>query len=178
MVETFQSKRGTLVRDPPVFVSKIAIGSDGVTKSVSLFLDPMRDFKPEEILDLLDEVRQDIQICVRQATSTDDVNYGIPAQAQLVCRAVRGLIVPEKSFSIAAGQNVSVGGYLGYISAEDLQRSDIKPNLQLLWEGKTYQIEYRRGIQANQGEVLLHELGLRQTQSQTFATQPDPVINF
>jgi hypothetical protein len=76
--------------------------------------------------------------------------------------------VPERAYSIAAaGGAVSVGNYTGYLSAVDLEQSDIQPSSTIAWEGKTYQIEYRRSIMGNGGEVLMHQVRLVQTQTQS-----------
>lgn len=136
--------------------------------------DPNLLVQPSEILELIAEVGQSLQVCDSVQVQAAQPEYGFPAQRELLCREVRGYVVPVAQGFVApqlAGQlslesgKLQIGGYVAYISAEDLKQADLKETTVLVYGGLTYQLKYLRAIE-HRGEVLLHAIMLNQTQRQ------------
>lgn len=130
--------------------------------------------EPEEILALMAEVGNSLQLCRSVVTAAAQPQYGFAEVRSLECRPVRGYVVPLVAGYVApqlASQlaletgSLQAGSYVAYISAEDMQVSDLKEASAMTWNGLTYELKYLRGIQ-HRGVVLIHEIILNQTQKQ------------
>ena len=137
--------------------------------------------QPNEILALIAEVGHSIQVCDYIVTAAARPEFGFPEQREMVCRPIRGYVTPllqgyvgpqiSSQVALESGALQS-GNFVAFISAEDLQLDQLGEGTMLVLNNVTYQAKYMRGIQ-HRGVVLLHEIVLNQTQTQTQKRQMD-----
>jgi len=131
--------------------------------------------QPDEILALIAEVGHSLQICDYTVTAVARPEFGFPEQREMVCRPIRGYVTPllqgyvgpqiSSQMALESGALQS-GSFVAFISAEDLQLDQLGEGTMLVLDNVTYQAKYLRCIQ-HRGVVLLHEIVLNQTQTQT-----------
>lgn len=131
----------------------------------------------QEILDLIAEVGCDLQLCVRSRIQEANSEYGSPQEEGATCRPVRGYVVPERfsEIQVEGSQEVRGGGYIAYITPEDLKKEDLNEGATIAYDAQNYDVEYLLGIQ-HRGQVILHKLRLPRSKSSV--KQPDMVLEF
>lgn len=132
-----------------------------------------------EILELIAEVGHHLELCTLSTTQDVNVEYGIPAERSPTCRPVRGYVVPDRfgELQLAAQEETRSGGFIAYITAEDLVRSELSEHSYLSYQGRLYELEYLQGIE-HRSVVMLHKLRMRLPRSTPSVHQPDSIIQF
>ena len=136
----------------------------------------MTRFFDEEVIDLIDEVGHYLEFAVREQTAEGDPDNAVPPTYRFTTRRrVKGYVT-QKDMAVPLGNGESRFGLIeAYILGSEIDMNAFTNNSMLLYEGKSYQIQYMQDIRS-QGRLVLHKLMLVPAQEYKTINQQDGVI--
>ena len=136
----------------------------------------MSRFEDSEIIDLIDEVGQYIEFGTREKISPGDREKAIPPTYEFINRRrVKGYVVSKDTSVPLANGETRFGLIQVYILGSEIKMSEFSGNSLILYEGKSYQIEYQQDIRS-QGKLVLHKLMLIPAQDYRTINSQDGVV--
>lgn len=136
----------------------------------------MSRFEDFEIIDLINEVGHHIEFGIRNQVSSGDRDKAIPPTYEFINRRqVKGYVVSKDTSVPLANGETRFGLVQAYILGSEIQMSEFSGSSLILYEGKSYQLEYQQDVRS-QGKLLLHKLMMVPAQDYRTINSQDGVI--
>ncbi len=120
------------------------------------------NFNEVEILALIAEVGHVVKICLPREVEAANAALGLPARTSLICRTLKGYVIPERRSEIAISQDAPVasGALKAILAASSVTRSELaNPKARIEYNDRKYQFEFLRD-HSDRGKSQLFEVRL------------------